>query len=91
MKYQNYIFQSLIYLLATIFILLTIGKDANLTDFYWTRITVFIVMTANALLGIIYYSRVLIKKKEKPTIMMTIDFLAKAIYIVSFIIFCTIE
>lgn len=91
MKYQNYIFQSLIYLLATIFILLTIGKDANLTDFYWTRITVFVVMTVNALLGIIYYSRVLIKKKEKPTIMMTIDFLAKVIYIVSFAIFCTIK
>lgn len=91
MKYQNYIFQSLIYLLATIFILLTIGKDANLTDFYWTRITVFIVMTANALLGIIYYLRVLIKKKEKPTIWTTVDFLTKVVYIVSFIIFCTIE
>lgn len=58
MKYQNYIFQSLIYLLATIFILLTIGKDANLTDFYWTRITVFIVMTVNALLGIIDKSHI---------------------------------
>lgn len=58
MKYQNYIFQSLMYLLATIFILLTIGKDANLTDFYWTRITVFIVMTANALLGIIGKSHI---------------------------------
>lgn len=58
MKYQNYIFQSLIYLFATIFILLTIGKDANLTDFYWTRITVFIVMTANALLGIIGKSHI---------------------------------
>lgn len=91
MKYQNYIFQSLMYLLATIFILLTIGKDANLTDFYWTRITVFIVMTVNALLGIIYYLRVLIKKKEKPTIWTTVDFLTKVVYIVSFIIFCTIE
>lgn len=58
MKYQNYIFQSLMYLLATIFILLTIGKDANLTDFYWTRITVFIVMTVNALLGIIGKSHI---------------------------------
>lgn len=58
MKYQNYIFQSLIYLLATIFILLTIGKDANLTDFYWTRITVFVVMTVNALLGIIGKSHI---------------------------------
>lgn len=58
MKYQNCIFQSLMYLLATIFILLTIGKDANLTDFYWTRITVFIVMTVNALLGIIGKSHI---------------------------------
>lgn len=90
MIFQNYIFQSLIYVLAALFLLLTIDKNFNINNFYWTKISIFVIMGINAFLCVAYYLKLFFSKKEKPTILMTIDFFIKVVYIISFSIFCFI-
>lgn len=90
MLFRNYIFQSLIYILATLVITLTIYENVNIGHFYWTRISIFIAISINAICDIVYYLKLFFKKKERPAILMTIDFIIKVIYIFSFSIFCFI-
>lgn len=88
--FQSPIFQSLIYTLGIVLLLLSIHKNINITDIFWTRGLIFILMVLCALPDIRDYLKLHYSKKEKISTMMTIEFITKVAYTLLFPVFCYI-
>lgn len=90
MRYQSHIYQILIYALITILMLFAAKDNISIFDFHWTRGLVLAFMAAEAFFYIRVYLKERHSKEEKATIMMTAEFVTKALYLLMLSVFCFI-